>query len=204
MKRAVFLDRDGTLNEEVGYVNHLDRFQVFPWAGPAVRKLNQAGLAAVVLTNQSGVARGYFPETLVHDVHARLREVLADADARLSGIYYCPHHPEGKVPEYRLACDCRKPAPGMLQRAARDLDLDLDASFIISDRYQDIRMGQRHGVRGILVLTGYGKGEHAYLRAQWPRMPDFVAADLLDAVEWILAQGESGAAGAGRGAAGTV
>ncbi len=188
MRAAVFLDRDGTVSEEVGYVNHIDRFRVFPWTGKAVRKLNQAGLAAVLVTNQSGVARGYFPEALVTEIHARLRAELALSDAWLDAIYYCPHHPEGQVAEYRRACDCRKPAPGMILRAAADLHVDLKASFVISDRYQDLAMGFQAGARGVLLLTGYGKGEYHYHRHAWARPPAFVAADLLEASDWILAQ----------------
>jgi D-glycero-D-manno-heptose 1,7-bisphosphate phosphatase len=186
MKAAVFLDRDGTVNEEVGYVNHIDRFRIFPWTAPAIRKLNQAGLPSVLVTNQSGVARGYFPETLVQEIHTRLQDELARFTARLDAIYYCPHHPDGKVTAYRKTCDCRKPAPGMLHRASQDLGLDLGASFMVSDRYQDVAMGFQAGARGILLLSGYGKGEYEYQKDSWPRQPDFVATDLLEGVEWIL------------------
>jgi D-glycero-D-manno-heptose 1,7-bisphosphate phosphatase len=186
MKAAVFLDRDGTVNEEVGFVNHINRFHIFPWTGPAVRRLNQAGLLSVLVTNQSGVARGCFPEALVQETHARLQDELARFAARLDAIYYCPHHPDGKVADYRKTCDCRKPAPGMLHRAAQDLGLDLGASFMISDRYQDLSMGFQAGTRGVLLLSGYGKGEYEYYRHGWPRPPDLVAANLLEGVEWIL------------------
>jgi D-glycero-D-manno-heptose 1,7-bisphosphate phosphatase len=186
MKAAVFLDRDGTVNEEVGYVNHIDRFRIFPWTAPAIRKLNQAGLLSVLVTNQSGVARGYFPEALVQEIHTRLQDELARFAARLDAIYYCPHHPDGKLTAYRKTCDCRKPAPGMLHRAAQDLGLDLGASFMVSDRYQDVAMGFQAGARGILLLSGYGKGEYEYQKDSWPRQPDFVATDLLEGVEWIL------------------
>jgi D-glycero-D-manno-heptose 1,7-bisphosphate phosphatase len=190
MRRAVFFDRDGTLNEEVGYVNHIDRFHIFPWAAPAVKKLNDAGIATVLVTNQSGIARGYFPETLVLKLHARLQEELARFSARLDGIYYCPHHPEGSVEAFRKRCDCRKPAPGMLNRAARELHLDLRASYLISDRYQDLSMAFHAGARGVLLLSGYGRGEYEYFRNTWPRQPDWVAANVLEAVDWILAQTE--------------
>jgi len=191
MKAAVFLDRDGTVSEEVGYVNHIDRFRIFPWSGPALHKLNEAGLATVLVTNQSGVARGYFPESLVAEIHGRLLAELTLSGARLDAIYYCPHHPEGKVAEFRRTCDCRKPAPGMIRRAAADLDLDLRSSFVVSDRYQDLSMGFADGARGILLLTGYGKGEYHYHRETWPRPPAFVAVDLLEASEWILSQIEN-------------
>lgn len=192
MKRAVFLDRDGTVNEEVGYVNHIERFRVFPWVAPAVRKLNQAGIAAVLTTNQSGVARGYFPESLVREMHERLQSELAKFDARLDAIYYCPHHPEGQVEAYRRACECRKPSPGMLHRAAADLGLDLTASFIVSDRYQDLSMAFKLGAGGVLLLSGYGKGEYLYFKDTWPKPPDHVATNLLEGVDWILEQIGSG------------
>jgi D-glycero-D-manno-heptose 1,7-bisphosphate phosphatase len=188
MRAAVFLDRDGTLSEEVGYVNHIDRFHVFPWSAAAIQKLNGAGVPVVLVTNQSGVARGYFPEILVEETHARLQAELARFEARLDAIYYCPHHPHGKVAAYRTACKCRKPAPGMLHRAARDLGLDLGASFVVSDRYQDLSMGFQIGARGVLLLSGYGKGEYLYHKDTWPRLPDYVAVNLLEAVEWILVQ----------------
>ncbi len=188
MKAAVFLDRDGTLNEEVGYINHIDRFRLFPWSAAAVKKLNHAGIPVVVLTNQSGVARGYFPESLVREIHVRLEEDLGRCGAHLDGIYYCPHHPDAKIPAYRESCDCRKPAVGMMRRAAGDLDLDLMASFVVGDRYQDISMGLHAGARGVLILTGYGKGEYQYQKDTWPRQPDHVAVNLLEAVDWILTQ----------------
>jgi D-glycero-D-manno-heptose 1,7-bisphosphate phosphatase len=142
----------------------------------------------VLVTNQSGVARGYFPEILVEETHAKLQAELARFEARLDAIYYCPHHPHGKVAAYRKPCKCRKPAPGMLQRAARDLDLDLSASFVVSDRYKDLSMGFQTGARGVLLLSGYGKGEYLYHKDTWPRQPDYVAVHLLEAVDWILVQ----------------
>jgi D-glycero-D-manno-heptose 1,7-bisphosphate phosphatase len=186
MRPAVFLDRDGTLNEEVGYINHIDRFHVFPWTAEAVLRLNRAGIPAVLVTNQSGVARGYFPETLVQEIHRMLQADLARSGAGLDGIYYCPHLPDGKVEAYRKTCVCRKPSLGMLQRAAQEFDIDLGSSFVISDRYRDLSMGFKVGARGALVLTGYGKGEYLYHKDSWPRMPDCVAANLLEAVDWVL------------------
>ncbi len=186
MKGAVFLDRDGTVSEEVGYINHIDRFEVYPWTADAVRKLNDAGTPVFLVTNQSGVARGYFPEDLVNEVHRRLNETLALAGAHLDGVYYCPHHPEGRKAAYRMFCDCRKPAPGMLLRASRDHGIDLTRSCMIGDRYLDLETGFRVGARGVLVLSGYGKGEYEYLRDQWPRPPDHVARNLADAVDYVL------------------
>jgi D-glycero-D-manno-heptose 1,7-bisphosphate phosphatase len=186
MKGAVFLDRDGTVSEEVGYVNHVDRYRVYPWTADAIRKLNDSGTPVFLVTNQSGVARGYFPEELVKEVHRRLSETIARSGAFLNGTYYCPHHPEGRKAAYRMFCDCRKPAPGMLLKASREHGVDLSRSFIIGDRYLDLETGFRAGARGILVLSGYGRGEHLYLREQWPRPPDHVAENLAEAVDWVL------------------
>jgi D-glycero-D-manno-heptose 1,7-bisphosphate phosphatase len=179
MKPAVFIDRDGTVNEEMGYINHIDRFRIFPWTAEAIGKLNRAGIPAILITNQSGVARGYFPESLVDEIHQKLLEELARHNAWLDGIYYCPHHPEA-------GCKCRKPSPGMLNQAASDLDLDPASSFTIGDRYQDLRMGFPLGIKGILVMTGYGKGECLYQSDGWPRQPDHLAENLLAGVDWIL------------------
>jgi D-glycero-D-manno-heptose 1,7-bisphosphate phosphatase len=186
MKPAVFLDRDGTVSEEVGYVNHIDRFHVFSWTGRAIRKLNQAGLKTVVLTNQSGVARGYFPETLIHEVHDKLKLELARSEAYLDAIYYCPHHPEGNVAQYCRDCECRKPGIGMIQRAVQELNLDLSSSCVIGDRYIDLQMGFAAGIRSILVLSGYGRGELHYQKELWARQPDHTAENLDEAVDWVL------------------
>ena len=188
MTAAVFLDRDGTVSEEVGYVNHIDRFVPYPWSAAAIGRLNAAGLPVVLFTNQSGVARGYFPEELVRAVHDRLSSHLGERGARIDRMYYCPHHPEGREAAYRGACACRKPAPGMLRRAERELGVDLSASYVVGDRYLDLDTGFGVGARGVLVLTGYGKGEYAYRRDGWPRPPDHVAENLDRAVDWILSQ----------------
>jgi D-glycero-D-manno-heptose 1,7-bisphosphate phosphatase len=176
---AVFLDRDGTINEEMGYINHLSRFRLLSGVIPAIRRLNEAGMKVVMVTNQSGVARGYFPASLVDEIHAHLQKILAAAGARLDGIYACLHGPDE-------GCACRKPRPTLMQQAVRDLDLDLARSYAVGDRYQDIQTAANAGGKGILVLTGYGRGEYEYLRATAPVQPVHVAADLPEAVEWIL------------------
>ena len=176
---AVFLDRDGTINEEMGYINHLSRFRVFPQAAPAIRRLNEADLKVVVISNQSGVARGYFPLALMEEVNRYLVKHLAAGHARLDGFYVCTHHPnEG--------CPCRKPKPELIERAARDLDLDLKRSYLIGDRYTDVQTAANAGVKGILVLTGYGRGEFEFIKDQAPVPPVYVARDLADAAAWIL------------------
>jgi D-glycero-D-manno-heptose 1,7-bisphosphate phosphatase len=181
LRPAVFLDRDGTIAEEVGYLNHIDRFRMFPFAADAIRRLNQAGLAVIVATNQSGVGRGYFPEALVHTVHEFMTQQLAAAGALLDAIYYCPHTSAD-------ACESRKPKPGMLERAAREHALDLKRSFVVGDRSVDIGLARNVGARSILVRTGYGEGELAWHGSKWAVQPDFVAQTLTEAADWILRQ----------------
>jgi D-glycero-D-manno-heptose 1,7-bisphosphate phosphatase len=178
-RRAVFLDRDGTISEEMGYANHLSRFVIFPYAAAAIRRLNKAGLAVIVVTNQSGAARGFFPESLIHQVHAKMEKELKAAGARIDGIYYCPHIRDDN-------CNCRKPLPGMLERAAAEHNLELKSSVLVSDRYDDISMSHAAGCTGILVLSGYGRGEHEWNRHKWPRQPDAVVENLKEAVDLIL------------------
>lgn len=185
---AVFIDRDGTLFKEVGYINHLSRVELLPRSAEAVRNLNEAGLKAVVVTNQAGVARGYFPESLVEAVHRKMHRLLAQEGARLDGVYYCPHHPEGLDSRYRRTCSCRKPAPGMLERASRELGIDLSRSYVVGDKITDIEMAHRVGARGVLVLTGYGRGQLELQGHLWRDGPEAVADDLLEAVLWIRAE----------------
>jgi D-glycero-D-manno-heptose 1,7-bisphosphate phosphatase len=182
LRRAVFLDRDGTIGEELGYVNHIDRFQIFPYAAEAIRQLNQAEIPVIVVTNQSGIARNIFPESLVHEVHKKMVAKLAAGGAWIDAIYFCPHKSED-------ACECRKPNPGLLERAAREHSLDLAASWVVGDRYADLEMGRAAGARGILVMTGYGRGEYELHRSLWPRQPDALAENLRDAVRNILQNG---------------
>lgn len=177
-RRAVFLDRDGTISEEMGYANHLSRFVIFPYAAAAIRRLNKAGLAVIVVTNQSGAARGFFPESLIHEIHAKMEVELKAAGARVEGVYYCPHIRDDN-------CDCRKPLPGMLKRAAAEHNLVLKGSVLVSDRYDDIAMAHAAGCAGILVLSGYGRGEHQWNRHKWPRQPDAVVENLKEAVDLI-------------------
>ena len=183
---AIFMDRDGTISEEVGYVNHLSRYRLLPRSLEAIRLINDAGLLAIVTTNQSGVARGYFSQDLVEAVHARLRYLAAGAGARLDAIYYCPHHPAEGSPPWRAACDCRKPKPGMILKAAREHGIDLERSYVVGDSVVDMEAGAAAGVRGILVLTGYGRGLVEHQKDLFPTPPAHTADDLLDAVRWIL------------------
>ena len=185
---AVFIDRDGTLTEEVGYVNHPKRLRLLPRSAEAIRRLNDAGLAAIVVTNQAGVARGYFSEDVLGAVNAALVAQLKGEGARLDGVYVCPHHPTEGAPPYRMVCECRKPRPGLLLRAAADHGLDLSRSALVGDKPSDLLAAQAVGARCVLVLTGYGLGEWEYRRGTFPVEPDHVAEDLLDAVDWVIAR----------------
>ena len=185
---AVFLDRDGTLTDEVGYVNHPSRLRLLSRSAEAIRRLNAAGVPAVVVTNQAGIARGYFSQDVLDAVNATLVAQLAEAGARLDGVYVCPHHPTEGAPPYRARCECRKPKPGLLRRAAAELGLDLARSTMIGDKPSDLVPGREVGAATVLVLTGYGRGEWEYHRDRFAVKPDHVADDLLDAVEWALAQ----------------
>jgi D-glycero-D-manno-heptose 1,7-bisphosphate phosphatase len=185
---AVFMDRDGCLTEEVGYVNHPSRLRLLPRTAEAIARLNRAGVPAVMVTNQAGIARGYFSEETLQATHARLHESLAAAGARRDGADTCTHHPSEGQPPYRADCDCRKPRPGLLRRAAAELGLDLAASVMVGDKLSDVAVGHTVGAAGILVLTGYGRGEWEYQRSRTGVKPDHVAEDLLDAVEWALAR----------------
>jgi D-glycero-D-manno-heptose 1,7-bisphosphate phosphatase len=160
-------------------LNHLSRFRMFPFAGAAIRRLNGAGLAVFVVTNQSGIARGYFPESFVSQVHEQMQEELRQQGARLDGIYYCPHGTTD-------GCECRKPGTGMLQRAAREHCLDLRRSFVVGDRFLDMEMAFRAGCKAIYVRTGWGLGEETWQSKNWPRQPDVVVDNLEGAVDWIL------------------
>lgn len=151
-----FLDRDGVLIHDVGYLSDPRDVQLFDGAAQALRRLNESGIPVVLVTNQSGVARGYFEERVIADVHAHLQALLGAEGAHLDGIYHCPHHPDAEDAQYGIDCPCRKPKPGMLQAAARDLDLDLASSFMIGDKLSDVEAGERAGCRSILVQTGKG------------------------------------------------
>ena len=186
MKRpAVFIDRDGTISEEVGYINHPSRLRLFPYASEAIRILNNNDWLAIVITNQAGVARGYFSEELIADVHKRLKQELEGA--QLDGIYYCAHHPSVGEPPYRVDCDCRKPKTGLIDQAAKDFEIDLAASWMVGDRYGDVELARNAGLHSALVLSGYGRGEWEYQRHAWEHQPDLVCENLLEAVKMIVA-----------------
>ena len=178
---AVFMDRDGTLIEEVGYLDSLAKVTILSGIVEAVRLINRAGFLAIVITNQSGVARGLIDEPFVQKVHDHIRDLFHAQGAVINAFYYCPHHPtEGKGP-YLLSCLCRKPSPGMLLQAAEEWDIDLGSSYMIGDTQKDVEAGQGAGCKGILVRTGYGKD------IVWDTVkPDHVADDAFAAVQWII------------------
>ena len=186
---AVFLDRDGTLIEEVGYLDRPERVELYPYSADAIRALNRAGLRIVMVTNQSGVARGFFAESMVHAVHTHIERLLAQAGAYIDAYYYCPHHPDGKVVEYARVCDCRKPARGLVDRAARELGIDPGRSFTVGDRWLDVALAREVGAAGVLVRTGYGLTEEQ--RPPNGLVADAVVDNLAAAASWILQHRQS-------------
>jgi D,D-heptose 1,7-bisphosphate phosphatase len=186
---AVFLDRDGTINEEVGYLDSLDKLRVIPSAYEAIRLINVSGMKALVITNQAGVAKGFFTEEFVNLINERLQADLLRMGASIDKFYYCPHHPTEGIGIYLRECSCRKPAPGMLLNAAQELNIDLTQSYLIGDRFRDMEAGRKVGVRGILVKTGFGQGllqDDGPDEATPEGKPEFIATDILEAVQWIL------------------
>jgi D-glycero-D-manno-heptose 1,7-bisphosphate phosphatase len=181
---AVFLDRDGTLIEEVGYLDRPERIELYPWSADAIRALNRAGLRIVLVSNQSGVARGFFTEAVVQAVHDHLARLLGAGGAHIDAYYYCPHHPDGKVAEYARVCDCRKPARGLVDRAVRELGIDPQRSFAVGDRWLDVALARAVGARGILVRTGYGLTEEA--RPVNGLAADAIVDNLVEAASWVL------------------
>ncbi|MBW2609145.1 MAG: HAD family hydrolase [Deltaproteobacteria bacterium] len=187
MKRpAVFMDRDGTINEQMGYINHLSRFVILPGVPEAIRLLNENNFLAIIVSNQSGVARDYFPIELVDDVHASLKASLKEKRAMIDGIFFCPHYPRGVLPEYCYECDCRKPKTGLILQACEAFDIDMSNSYMVGDRYTDMELAHRSNLKGIMVKTGYGQGDIKYILPNKSLKPVNIAKDLLDAVRWIL------------------
>ena len=183
-ERAVFLDRDGTIIEEVGYLDRPERVEFFPWTIDAIRVLNRAGLAVVLVSNQSGIARGFFTEAVVDDVHRRMSEMLAAGGARIDAYYYCPHHPEGSVPDLARVCECRKPARGLVDRAVAEFGVDPGRSFVVGDRWLDVGLARKVGAKAVLVRTGYGDSEERKPPADLTA--DVIVDNLIAASSWIL------------------
>jgi len=179
MRPAVFLDRDGTINEQMGYINHISRFRLLPKVSEAIALLNRHNYLVIVISNQSGVARGYFPIELVYKVHEHMRELLRRSGAFLDAIYFCPHAPD-------QGCNCRKPKTGMIERACREFSINLSRSYVIGDMCIDMELAKNAKIKGIMVKTGYGLGEIEYNLPRLDIKPLYIADDLLSAVKWIL------------------
>jgi D-glycero-D-manno-heptose 1,7-bisphosphate phosphatase len=195
MRPAVFLDRDGTMVRDVGYLSRIEDLEWFPWTIDAVRLLNRAGFFVFVTTNQGGVGLGFYPESFVHLVHREMASVISASGGRVDGWYYCPHHPDAEIPSLRVVCDCRKPGPGMVRQAQQQFAIDLARSFVVGDKAADVGLAKSVGARGVLVRTGYGEME---LARRGGVMADaaHVTANLMEATSWILGQAVVSAAGA--------
>ena len=181
---AVFLDRDGTLSEERGFIDRLELLEIFPWTSDAIRLLNRAGFAVVVVTNQSAIGRGIIDLPFLQTVHDAFDRHLAQSGARVDRYYYCPHHPDARLPEYRLVCRCRKPGPGMIEQATTELGLDPSRSFMVGDRLIDVACGHAAGVRSLLVRSGHSA--HGGEAPPGLSEPDAILNNLMEAVGWIL------------------
>jgi D-glycero-D-manno-heptose 1,7-bisphosphate phosphatase len=181
---AVFLDRDGTIIEERGYIDRLDMLSLFPWTGDALRLLKRAGFATVVITNQSAIGRGIIDEAFLDAVHQEIDRRLAPSHAAIDRYYYCPHLPDSTIERYRRACRCRKPSPGLVEQACREMDLDPARSVMVGDRWLDVACARAAGTRAVLVRSGHGRHEEAAPPADV--RADAILDNLMEAVGWIL------------------
>ncbi|SRR6266508_253516 len=187
MNHAVFLDRDGTILDELGYVTPSSVITIYPWSADAIRLLKRAGYVVVIITNQGGIGLGLYDHDFVEQTHDKLTADFAAAGAEIDAWYYCPHHPEAVVEQYRVHCSCRKPAPGMLIDAARDLDLDLASSWVVGDQWRDVKLAHAAGCRSVLLRTGHGADQES----AWPSdvaPPTATCDNLIAAVSEILAR----------------
>lgn len=193
-KRAVFLDRDGTINRDVGYPNSYEQIDIYPYSFKAVRKINDSGLLAVIVTNQSGIGRGIIDERSLREIHEKMEAAFAEKGAHFDGIYYCPHYLSSSIPKYKKDCRCRKPFPGMALQATADLDIDTEHSYMIGDKVEDIEFGLNIKAQPILLLTGFGQRSLIKLKDNNIK-PAHVAQNLLRAVDWILKKENAAANG---------
>ena len=185
--KAVFLDSDGVINEDKGYVHKIEDFYIYPEVFPALKKLQEAGYKLLIVTNQSGIALDYYTEEDFHKVTEHMLEELSKHGIKIDHVYYCPHHEEGTNPKYTMKCDCRKPNSGMIRNGIKDFNVDVSKSFLIGDKENDIKAAHKEGLKAILVKTGQGKKYAENTKA------DFVAENILDAVEnYILKQENNG------------
>jgi D-glycero-D-manno-heptose 1,7-bisphosphate phosphatase len=184
IKRAVFLDRDGTINKEVGYLTSPEQVRLINGSVEAIKLLAENNFKIIIVTNQAGVAKGYIKEEVVEAIHNRLRELLEARGAKIDAIYFCPHHPDGVIERFKRECPNRKPNPGMLLKAAHEHSINLESSYMVGDMARDIISGVRAGVRTVMVLTGNGRQELEKLPIDIK--PDYVAKNLLEAARWIV------------------
>jgi len=183
--KAVFLDRDGTINESIEYLSDPNEFKLLPKAAEAVKLLNKTGFKVIVVTNQAGVGKGFFTENKLEEIHQEMKCQLRRKEAYIDAVYYCPHHPTEGIGKYKKDCWSRKPNPGMLEKAAKDFNLDLRRCYAIGDNLSDLKAGERVNCKTILVLTGYGEKYYAD-RNNWKFNISYVAKDLWHGVKWIL------------------
>jgi histidinol-phosphate phosphatase family protein len=177
-RRAVFLDRDGTINEEVNYLSDISQVKILPKSAEAIKLLNEHGFIIIIITNQSGVARGYFSEKTLKEIHNHLKSELQKDGAAVDAIYFCPHHPDD-------GCGCRKPTLGLIKKAVEDWNINLTSSFMVGDKLVDVETGKRAGCQTVLVLTGYGEKEAKEMEKS-DTHPDHIAKDLYQAALWII------------------
>ncbi len=182
--RAVFLDRDGTIARDINYCRRVEDFEILPTVPQAIRLLNENGFKVVVITNQSGIARGYFTEQTLGLIHKKMHDELARYKARVDAVYFCPHHPDED-------CLCRKPKPALLQQAAAEMGIDFTLSYMLGDRQMDIQAGKAVGCKTVLVITGSDREEYQLIN----QAPDYIASSLYEAAEWIIRDMKSSASG---------
>jgi len=184
--KIVFLDRDGTIIEEMGYINHFSRIRPLPEAIEAIKLFRQYGFKVVVLTNQAGVARGYFSEEALIEMNNYMLQRFENSGARIDALYYCPHHPEGKVEKYRIDCNCRKPKTGLIEKAVKELNLRLDKAWMIGDRMSDVELAKNAGIEATYVLTGYGTGDYVKVKGGFDVKPKLIFNNVLQAAQTIV------------------
>jgi len=182
--KAIFVDRDGTISRDVLYLNSPDQFTMYPGVGPGIRTLKKKGYKIIVITNQSGIGRGYFTEQQLLSIHEKMAEEFQKFGVTLDGIYYCPHHPDDK-------CNCRKPRTGLFEQAITDHDIDVKKSFMIGDKILDIGAGKKAGTKTILIPEPHVRDDCLSNKSRWEYAPDYIADDFCDAVEWILKREEN-------------
>ncbi len=186
--KAIFMDRDGTINvDKHGYIKTPDAFELYPFAAEAVKLVNEMGFKAIVVTNQSGIARGYYTIDDLESIHDKMQLCLKDEGAFIDGVYFCPYHKDGIVEPFNVSSDCRKPQIGMFNQAILEHNVTPEGSWMIGDKYSDVEFGYNARLRTILLLTGNGNKEFMENRHEWRVQPDFIVPDLLTAVKLIQA-----------------